>query len=129
MCFEKISRMDFSCPASAQLLLQHCNCKKVVSSNPPSSFRNLGDPKFGIRTRLSVGISSLILILRSWTTRLLHLLQLFHNISRLQNSKTMSNHDILRPYVCCILKEVGFHTVDYAAVETLTEIFQSCEYC
>lgn len=39
----------------------------------------------------------------------------------------MLTHEILRPYICCILKETGFHSADYVAVETLTEMFQSCK--
>ncbi|XKL63637.1 hypothetical protein PGB90_006001 [Kerria lacca] len=37
----------------------------------------------------------------------------------------MLSHDIIRPYVCCILKETGFDTADFSVVETITEMFQS----
>lgn len=37
----------------------------------------------------------------------------------------MLNHDILRSYVWCILKETGFDTANFLIVETITEIFQS----
>ncbi len=40
----------------------------------------------------------------------------------------MFNHDNIKPYVYCILKEAGFHTVDLSAAESLTEMFQSCKY-
>lgn len=37
----------------------------------------------------------------------------------------MNTHEILRPYICCILKEIGFHSADFIPVETLTEMLQS----
>lgn len=40
----------------------------------------------------------------------------------------MLTHDLIRPYICCILKETGFQSTDFSAVETLTEMFESRMY-